>query len=279
VTDAVRSLRERADLVLEQGDGAGIAHLLGGALLNDPGRFRPRRRLVLGVDDRGQAVKLPASPGNLLVAGGRREQRMRLGGLMAEQLSALGYSVVVVDGGGDFPIGRTPERVSVADGGAGHPSAFRSLLRLGDGAVVDLARVDPASRLEYLEGLLAEIDSERRVSGLPHWVVVEDGEVATATIRELLPDVGRCLIVGRPSELAEEVVADTDMGLIVSHPQTDEALVHLAATISGLPSPTIATLLGGTGERMLLVSRAGDRRAISISLAGGEADARVDSPR
>ncbi|MGZ8651414.1 MAG: HAD family hydrolase [Actinomycetota bacterium] len=276
VADAVRSLRHRADLVLE--DGAGIAQLLGGELLDDPGRFRSRRLLVLGVDDRGGSVSLPAPQRNLLVAGGRREQRMRLAGLVAEQLTALGYSVVVVDGEGDFPIGRTPERVRVAEGGADHASAVRSLLRLGDGAVVDLARLDPASRAQYLERLLAEIDSERRASGLPHWVVVEDGEVTTATIRELLPEAGRCLIVGYPSELTEEAIADTDVGLIITDPQPDEALVHLAATISGLPCPTIATLLAGTAERMLLVSRAGDRRATSVSLLG-ELDARIDALR
>jgi hydroxymethylpyrimidine pyrophosphatase-like HAD family hydrolase len=278
VADAVRSLRHRADLVLDEPGGAGIAHLLDDDLLDDPGRFRPKRRLVLGVDDRGEAVGFPASPRNLLVAGGRREQRMRLAGLVAERLTALGYSAVVVDAEGDFPIGRTPELVRVSEGRADHPSAARSLPRLGDGAVVDLPRLDRAFRAKHLERLLVEIHSERRARGLPHWVVVEDGAVAAATIRELLPEVGRCLIVGHPSELAEEVIADTDVGLIITDPEPDEALVRLAATISGLPCPTIATLLAGTAGRILLVSSAGDRRATSVSLASEE-DARVDALR
>jgi hypothetical protein len=272
VAGAVRSLRDRADLVLDEQDGIGVAHLLGG-LRNYRGRFRSGRHLILGVDDRGEAVSLSASPRNILLAGGRRERRMRLAGLVAEQLTAFGYCVLVVDGEGDFPIGRTPQRVRVGPGRAEHPSAVRSLLRHGDGAVVDLARGDSVSRPQRVERLLAEIGSERRATGLPHWVVIEDDEVPTVPLRDLLPGVGRCLIVARPSELSEADIADTDVGLIITDPHVDETLVHVAADISGLPGPTMATLLAGSGERMLVVSRTGDRRATSASLFGS-----VDAP-
>jgi hypothetical protein len=79
VADAVGSLRERADLVLDRHDGTELADLLAGNLLNDPTRFRAmRRHLVIGVDDRGEAVRLPASPQSVLVAGGARRQRLHL---------------------------------------------------------------------------------------------------------------------------------------------------------------------------------------------------------
>jgi hypothetical protein len=62
----------------------------------------------------------------------RGVEMRRVAGWVAEQLTALGYSVVV-DGRGDCPIGRTRERVRVAEGRVDHPSAVRSLLRHADG--------------------------------------------------------------------------------------------------------------------------------------------------
>jgi hypothetical protein len=280
VADAVPSLRDRADLVLDEPDDAGVAYLLGDGLLADRARFWSKQRyLVLGIDDRGEAVRLPASPRSVLVAGGRREQRLQLVGLVVEQLSTLGYSVLVVDGRGDFPFGRIPERVlGGADRSFPPPTAVLSLLRYAGGAVVDLSHVDPASRAPYLERLSVEIETERRASGLPHWVFVEDGGGSTPMMEDALPGPGRCLVVGYPSELGDEVTPNTDVGLILTDPQPGEALVRVAATISGLPCSTIAALLTGKGERALLVSRAGDRRARSISIANAsQVDPRIDS--
>ncbi len=268
VADAVSSLRDRADLVLDEPDGAGVAHLLAGGLLDDPTRFASKRRhLVIGVDDRGDAVWLPAQPRNVLVAGGAREQRVSLAGLLAKQLTTLGYSVLVVDGSGDFPFGETPERVLVgADRSIQAPTAVLWLLRHAGIAVADLSHLDQASRGRYLEDLWMEVRCERRETGLPHWVFTEDRDREPRFVDAALPASGCCLLVAHPSRLSDEARAGTDAGLVISEPRPGEALVDLAATISGLPSSTITSLLTGTGERLLVVSPFGDRRATSVSI-------------
>lgn len=268
VADAVGSLRDRADLVLDEPDGAGLAHLLAGGLLDDRTRFASKRRhLVIGVDDRGDAVRLPAQARNVLVAGGAREQRLSLAGLLAKQLTTLGYAVLVIDGPGDFPFGGTPERVLVgADRSIQPPIAVLRLLRCAGVAVADISHLDPASRGRYLEDLYVEVLCERRETGLPHWVFAEDPDREPRFDDPALPASGRCLLVAHPSKLSDEARAGTDAGLIFSEPRPGEALVDLAATISGLRRSTIASLLMGTGERVLLVSPVGDRRATSVSI-------------
>jgi hydroxymethylpyrimidine pyrophosphatase-like HAD family hydrolase len=269
VANAVGSLKDRADLVLDEPDGAGVAHLLADGPLDDPTRFASKRRyLVIGVDDRGDAVRLPAQPRNVLVAGGAREQRLSLASLLAKQLTTLGYSVLVVDGPGDFPFGGTQERVLVgADRSIQPPTAVLWLLRHAGIAVADLSHLDPPSRGRYLEELYVEVRRERRETGLPHWVFTEDRDREPRFVDPALLASGRCLLVAHPSELSDETRAGTDAGLIFSESQPGEALVDLAATISGLRSSTIASLLTGTGERLLVVSPFGDRRATSVSIA------------
>ncbi|MGZ5319259.1 MAG: HAD family hydrolase [Actinomycetota bacterium] len=279
VADAVGSLRDRADLVLDEPDGAGVAHLLASGLLDDPTRFASKRRqLVIGVDDRGDAVRLPAQPRSVLVAGGAREQRLSFAGLLAKQLTTLGYSVLVVDGSGDFRFGGMPERVLVgADRCIQPPTAVLYLLRHAGIAVADLSQLDPASCGRYLEDLSVEVRRERRETGLPHWVFVEDRDRERLFVDPALPASGRCLLVAHPSELSDEARAGTDAGLIFSEPRPGEALVDLAATISGLRSSTIASLLTGTGERLLVVSPFGDPRATSVSIVrGSQMDPPVD---
>ncbi|MGZ5302391.1 MAG: HAD family hydrolase, partial [Actinomycetota bacterium] len=192
VADAVGSLRDRADLVLDEPDGAGVAHLLASGLLDDPTRFASKRRqLVIGVDDRGHAVRLPAQPRSVLVAGGAREQRLSFAGLLAKQLTTLGYSVLVVDGSGDFRFGGMPERVLVgADRCIQPPTAVLYLLRHAGIAVADLSHLDPASCGRYLEDLYVEVRRERRETGLPHWVFVEDRDRERLFVDPALPASG-----------------------------------------------------------------------------------------
>jgi hydroxymethylpyrimidine pyrophosphatase-like HAD family hydrolase len=280
VADAVGSLRERADLVLDGPDGTELANLLAGDLLNDPSRYRAmRRHLVVGVDDRGEAVRLPSSPRSVLVAGGSRGQRLQLSGLLAEQLTTLGYSVLIVDQRGDFPLDGTPERLLVgADRSIQPPTAVLSLLRHAGIAVADLSYLDPAPCGRYLEDLWVRIRCERQETGLPHWVFTEDRPGGQWLVDDAPGGPGRCMLVERPSELPDETRADTDAGLILAKPRPDAALVGLAVTISGLPSSTIRSLLTGEGARVLVVSPVGDRRATSVSIAHASGrDSRVDS--
>jgi hypothetical protein len=279
VADAIGSLKDRADLVLDEPDGAGVAHLLTGGLLDDPTRFASERRhLVIGLDDRGDAVRLPAQPGNVLVAGGAREQRLSLAGFLAKQVTALGYTVLVVDGSGDFPFGGPRERVLVgADRSLQPLTAVLWSLRHAGVVVADLSHLDPATRGEYREDMWAGVRRERRETGLPHWVFVEDPGREQRLVDRAPPPSGRCLLVAHPSELSDEARAGIDAGLILSEPRPDEALVDLAETISGLPSSTIASFLTGTGERLLVVSSFGERRATSVSIVrASETDPLVD---
>jgi haloacid dehalogenase-like hydrolase len=70
VANAVPSLREHADLVLEEADGAGVAALLTGPVPIGEQVVRPaRRRIRVGRFVDGTPATVPASPANVLVCG------------------------------------------------------------------------------------------------------------------------------------------------------------------------------------------------------------------
>ena len=71
VANAVDAIRARADVVLSLPDGQGVAELLRGPLLAGRGYVHPRRwQIILGTDDGGQPVTLPASQLNIAICGG-----------------------------------------------------------------------------------------------------------------------------------------------------------------------------------------------------------------
>ena len=102
VADAVPSVREHADLVLEKEDGAGVAELLTGPHVSGARRWCPPRWWVeIGTFDDGTPVKVPGSQARMLVTGPAGSGKSYLVGLMAEQWIQAGYCVLLLDPEGD----------------------------------------------------------------------------------------------------------------------------------------------------------------------------------
>jgi hypothetical protein len=182
--------------------------------------------------------------------------------MLAEQLTTLDYlclsSTTARPPLAGRPTASSPGRIAHPATDSGYPWCMR---------------VSPAD-LSYLIRHCAPGFSKTRVriranveTGLPHWVFTEDRPGGQWLVDDAPGGPGRCMLVERPSELPDETRADTDAGLILAKPRPDAALVGLAATISGLPSSTIRSLLTGEGARVLVVSPVGDRRATSVSIA------------
>jgi len=181
VANAVPSLRNHADVVLQAQDGRGVIELLNGPVFEENGAPVPTRwRIALGTSSAGDVVTLPASRVNVLVVGGSGVGKSYMAGLMAERLLELDYSLCIVDPEGDHaPLGRLRGVATV--GGQGQlpaPSATRALLRDRLASlVIDLTLASSADHGAYLSGVFQELREERAQSGLPHWVIVDEAHV------------------------------------------------------------------------------------------------------
>ena len=273
VANAVVSLRERADLVLEQADGAGVTVLLDGDLVAGRLRVQPARWSVeLGVDEEEQRVALPAAQINVLVTGDTGDGKSFIAGMVAEQLIGLGYSVLVVDPEGDHVgLDRLPGVLVV--GGDRHlppPAAVVPLLRHRYASVVaDLSGLDEADQEQYLRELPAEVEAQRRNSGLPHWVIIDEahGPIGHhgAAISVFDPTIkGHCLVTWRPEELAAEALASIDVVLALTGHRPSEALVDITAAVADLPRAHVAALLCGPPGRVVVGMRGRPRTAARV---------------
>jgi phosphoglycolate phosphatase-like HAD superfamily hydrolase len=276
VANAIDAIRTHADVTLDLPDGQGVADLLRGPILAGRTHVHPRRwQITLGIDDRGEAVTIPASQLNVAVCGGTGVGKSYLTGLICEQLVRLGYAVVVVDPEGDH-IGLGELRNVLVTGGEDRhlagPAEVIHLLR-NVTVVIDLSQLDPAHQANYLAGLPAEIEAQRAATGLPQWVVVDEAHApfgrAGTSLGVFNPTTkGYLLVTWRPEDLANQVPAALDAVIALSSPQPSNHLIDLTAAVADMPRAQIARLLDGPTGRAVLAWRAHPHQAVAFTLGG-----------
>ncbi len=223
VANAVPSLRQHADLVLDEPDGRGVAALLTGPLVTGELLIRPaRHRITIGRFSDGSPATVPGAQANILVCGPTGAGKSHLAGLLVERWVSAGYTVLVLDMEGDH-IGLDRLHNTVVIGEHGLPSVPELLTIVRQRAlsvVVDMSGVTESAKVDYLRTLASVIDEVRATSGLPHWIVVDEAHVALAeggtTADVFRPqDRGFCLVTYRPDQLTPSVLAAVDFTLTV----------------------------------------------------------------
>jgi len=222
VADAVPSLKSGADVVLPETGSAGLARfLLGPSVLSDETPEPRRFQAVLGTYDDGTPARVPASGVNVLVTGGTMSGKSHLTGLLAERLLGLGYSLCVLDPEGDHvSLGRL--RGVLAVGGNEPLPGPEQLPRLIEhrfgSVVVDLSFLDAHEKMAYCRSALEELSALWKDTGLPHWLFVDEAQVALNLAHEPVEGFdprrpGTCLTTWLPEHLPEEVLASLDVVL------------------------------------------------------------------
>ncbi|HEU4697852.1 MAG TPA: HAD hydrolase family protein [Gemmatimonadales bacterium] len=219
VADAVPSLRAHADLVLPEPDGAGVTGFLRGPVLSGAMRPPPHHwRVRLGAYADGAPATVPASRINLLVAGGSGSGKSCLMGLLAERLSDLGYSLLILDPEGDHA-GLAERHGFLRLGGSRAPPTADELSavlahKFGS-VVVDLSQRPIEERGVYGAYLVGALEAMRAQRGLPHWLLVDEAhqllQHATADLAATAAALrGLCLVTYHPAELPAAVLGAMD---------------------------------------------------------------------
>jgi hypothetical protein len=240
-----------------------VVDLLRGPVLTGRARVYPRRwQITLGTDERGEAVRIPASQLNVAVCGGTGEGKSYLAGLICEQLVGLRYSLVVFDPEGDHVgLGNLPGRAR--HWGPRPPPARPDVVRLLRYAtvVVDLSRLDATGQAAWSAGFPSEVAVQRAETGLPQWVVLDEahGPLGPGGIGLGVFDPsakGYLLVTWRPEELAGDVLASLDVVIALGSPHAAPRVVELAAAVADAPRDQIARLRQGPTGRAVLARRA-----------------------
>lgn len=221
---AVPAIAAAADDRLTQPGAAGVAHYV--QRLLDSGGWIPtpsRRRVVLGGDQAGHPVSLPASGINLMISGDPRSGKSWMAGLLVEALVERGYLLCVFDPEGDYAsLGQRPRILVLGtDVPLPAPAALPNVLRDEPlSLVLNLASLSQAEKVRYVETALPCLDAARAVSGVPHWVVIDEAhyflnERATLARRFESRTGSYAFVTYRPSLIAPAVLEGVNAYLVM----------------------------------------------------------------
>jgi len=219
VADAVPSVREHADLVLEQPDGAGVAELLAGVYLSGARRWCPPRWWVqIGTFDDQTPAKVPGSQARMVVTGPAGSGKSYLVGLLAEEWMNAGYCVLLVDPEGDHRRLEQLNRAQLIDtrDRLPEPVELVGLLQPHTGLVVDLSALPRAAKVDYLHRLRPVVEAHREAHGFPHWVIYDEAHLLGVEQQPHWTRRGGYLLSSfLPASLPAGEVDDTDIVLTV----------------------------------------------------------------
>lgn len=177
VSNALPSLKERADIVTEEDHGAGVAEIIDQLLADDLSSFDYRLRrhkTIVGTKEDGQTVNLAPYRGSALFAGPSGSGKSTAVTGVIEQLVRQQYQFCLIDPEGDYE--DLPEAVQF--GTAQHAPDVKQVMKaLQDPArnvVVNLLGLALEDRPLFFASLLNQLLELRAQTARPHWIIVDE---------------------------------------------------------------------------------------------------------
>ena len=215
-----------------------IRQIAGGARL--PLGRSDRHRIALGTLLNGDPVTLGIRGRTVIVAGEPGTGKSQLAGLLCEQFILQGYSLAVLDPEGDYRSLESLPNVTVC-GGDDPPPPTRQVLHAlrhpGESLVIDLSRMGIAEKRQYLRTILPVLAAERRRTGLPHKMVVDEAHqfLSEPDTRALIDAElgGYVWVTYRVSQLDRAVCAEDAVRLVTRETEADE--IAALSDLCGVP--------------------------------------------
>lgn len=212
--------------------------------LQIPTPMKTRRRLLLGHSDDGQPLELAVRGRNLLIAGDPKSGKSWITGLLCEQLILYGYCLCIIDPEGDYTSLEALPGVVVLGGSDPLPRSrdlLRALRHPDVSVVIDLSHSSQQEKLDYVGALLPSLALLRRVTGLPHRIVVDEAHyfLGGSDIDNQfdLEQSGYTLVTCRASALHRKIMSATQAVIVAR--ESDPTEVRALSTICAKSNPAM----------------------------------------
>ena len=243
VSNALDSVKSRADWVTHGDHGSGVVELIDQLIATDLSELSPalkRHRIVIGQAEDGSDVDLESEDGNLLVAGLSGSGKTTVTTALLERLLTAGIQFCVIDPEGDFD--KLPRAIALrsSDTRALADGVMNVLEHPAQNAVVNLMDLRLADQPSFLQRLLPRLLELRTATGRPHWIVIDEAH-------HLLP---------ASSHTADEILAALrrNVVLVTVHPdhvaQAALDAVQTVLIVGRQPQATVDAFERGSGKSM-----------------------------
>jgi HAD superfamily hydrolase (TIGR01484 family) len=255
VQNALPSVKDKVDIVLTKDHGAGVRELIAEMLADDLATRAvglQRHEILLGQDDRGNAVTLSPYDTSALVVGtsGGGKSTVAMG--LVERLRSRGYAFCIIDPEGDYD---AVEGAAVVGSPARPPSVDECMQLLAtpaQNAVINLLGLKFRDRPEFFMTLFTRIHELRARTGRPHWLIVDEAHhVLPADWQptdHVLPQqlLGVLLVSVTPASIAPAALKLVDSLIVIGDKPREMLREFAQANERNVPHPAPDKLPEGT---------------------------------
>ncbi|MDF3021034.1 MAG: yhaX [Steroidobacteraceae bacterium] len=177
VANALPSVKETADHVLNADHGAGVTELIRKILDDDLASLAAklaRHDILLGHEPGGQVLNLPAYGASALIVGTSGGGKSTLTTGLIERLNAKDYSFCVFDPEGDYDVLENAAVLGSPDRAPSVDECMQLLAKPDQNAVINLVGLEFSDRPAFFMTLFARIRDLRAKTGRPHWLIVDE---------------------------------------------------------------------------------------------------------
>jgi len=224
VASAVPTLRDAADWVTTQPNGAGTTEALLALVADDmagQARRLARHRIVLGSKRTGEPATMSPVGDNLLIVGTSGSGKSTLAHAILEQLIDQGYQTCVIDPEGDYS---SMEKMIVFGNAQRGPTVAEVVTALDHPTaqvIVNLVGLPLEDRPAFFLELLPQLQEKRRHSGRPHRILVDEAHHLLPTTWKATPGSqdlhGMLFVTVHPDRLAPQVLDAIALAVALGH--------------------------------------------------------------
>ena len=243
VNNALDSLKQHVDYVMNQENGQGVIELIDQLIANDLSlSHSSRQSIVFGTTISGESLRL-AFGESILITGDSNSGKTTLSFALVNALAKMGYQICVIDPEGEYD----DLWHSVTTGNQNHEPDLDDVMRVlenpNENCVVNLLGVSLANRPDFLTGLVGRLQQIRERLGRPHWIVIDEAHhMLHPYWEEVLKDIpdgmnNVVLITVNSSEISRRLLESSS--LVVALGKQANSLINSYCEVLGVMVPKL----------------------------------------
>jgi hydroxymethylpyrimidine pyrophosphatase-like HAD family hydrolase len=177
VSNAIQTLRERADLTSSAPNGKGVEEIIDRLLLDDLRGVQNRlmrQPILLGTAADGAEVSIDSYDASFLIAGPSSSGKSTVMIALLERLTQSDFQVCLIDPEGDYS--HLEDIVTL--GSSERPPVITEILQVlhnpESSLIVNLLGLPLAGRPLFFAALLPKLQELRAKTGRPHWIILDE---------------------------------------------------------------------------------------------------------